>query len=99
MKNRRLLINDFEPRSVLLIAAWVVGAAGAAYAQEPAPTDATATDYIMAAGFRMADKDNDGQLTRLEAAALPSVIANFDLIDTNHDNTISWDEFVEAEQE
>ena len=98
MKNKRLPINDFEPRSVLLIAAWVVCATGATYAQDPAPPGDALSDYTIAADFRMADKNSDGQLTRLEAAVLPSVMANFDLIDTNKDNTISWDEFVKAEQ-
>lgn len=42
--------------------------------------------------LRAADTNADGMLSRDEAAALPRISANFDAIDTNHDNYITFDE-------
>ena len=52
---RKPLIANFEARSVLLIAGWTLGAAGAALAQNmPAPAPA-ASDKATSAAFTQAD--------------------------------------------
>jgi hypothetical protein len=96
---KRPLIPNFEARSVLLIASWTLGAAATtAYAQTSTPAEAAATDRDVAAAFREADRNGDGQLNREEALALPTVWQNFDQIDRNKDNTISLDELAKAAQ-
>ena len=86
---RKPLIANFEARSVLLIAGWTLGAAGAALAQNmPAPAPA-ASDKATSAAFTQADKNGDGQLSREEAATLPAVAANYDKVDANADGSIS----------
>jgi hypothetical protein len=45
--------------------------------------------------FNAADEDNDGQLSRVEAAKhLPFYEANFERYDKNKDGFLSWNEFV-----
>ena len=92
------LIAHFEAHSVMLIAAWTLGAAAAAYAQTSSPAEAAATDREVAAAFREADRNGDGQLNREESLALPTVWQNFDQIDRNKDNNISLDELAQAVQ-
>ena len=48
----------------------------------------------MEAVFARADANNDGKLSRAEAAQLPAIEARFDKLDTNHDGFISIDEFI-----
>jgi hypothetical protein len=43
--------------------------------------------------FRMLDKDQDGYISRAEAAAHPEVAANFDKADGDKDGRLSLDEF------
>ena len=42
--------------------------------------------------FAKADKNKDGKLTKKEANILPNVSKNFDLIDTDKDDTVDRDE-------
>ena len=98
MTRKRQLIPNFEARSVGLIAAWTLGAAAAAYAQTSSPAEAAETDRDVAAAFREADRNGDGQLNREEALALPTVWQNFEQIDRNKDNNISLDELAKAVQ-
>ena len=93
---RKPLIANFEARSVLLIAGWTLGAAGAALAQNmPAPAPA-ASDKATSAACTQADKNGDGQLSREEAATLPAVAANYDKVDANADGSISAEQFTKA---
>lgn len=46
----------------------------------------------MEAHFKTADKDNDGSLTREEAAAMPRVAKNFDAIDRDKSGTVTLTE-------
>ena len=72
---RKPLIANFEARSVLLIAGWTLGAAGAALAQNmPAPAPA-ASDKATSAAFTQADKNGDGQLSRELLALLTAAVA------------------------
>jgi Ca2+-binding EF-hand superfamily protein len=77
--------------------AWLalfVLAAGPAFAQTAAPPAAPQppTDE---ARIRAADKDQDGTLSRAEAAAIPGLARRFDLVDVDHDGSIDLKE-VEA---
>ena len=95
---RKTLVANFEARSVMLIASWTLGAAGAAMAQNtPAPPPAP-DDKAVSAAFTRADKNGDGQLSREEAAAVPSVAADFNKVDTNGDGNISADEYTQAQK-
>lgn len=94
---RKTLVASFEARSVALLAAWTLGAASAAMAQNlPAPPSVAPSDAETSAAFNRADSNGDGQLSRAEAATLPSVAANFDQIDRNGDGRISAEEFAQA---
>ena len=42
--------------------------------------------------FKKADVNNDGKLTREEAKAMPRVLKNFDIIDTDQDGTVTLEE-------
>lgn len=54
----------------------------------------TARDrFAIEAAFARADADNDGRLTRQEAAALPEVAAKFEALDRNRDGLLSLEEF------
>lgn len=50
----------------------------------------------MEAHFKTADKDNDGSLTREEAAAMPRVAKNFDAIDSDKSGTVTLAELQSA---
>jgi hypothetical protein len=55
----------------------------------------TARERIaMEAAFARADVNNDGKLSRAEAAHLPAIEARFDELDTDHDGFLSIDEFI-----
>ncbi len=47
----------------------------------------------MQAHFKVADKDNDGSLTRDEAKAMPRVAKNFDAIDADKSGTVTEKKF------
>jgi len=48
----------------------------------------------MEAAFARADANNDGKLSRAEAAHLPAIEARFDALDTDGDGFLSIDEFI-----
>lgn len=93
-------IPNFEVRSVLLLAALTVGAGLAVRAQavEPVntPTRTATGAQEMDAAFKRADVNQDGRLSRQEAARFPVLEQRFDQIDTNRDQAVSREEFEEA---
>ena len=66
---------------------------GAATEQTPPSTAQTAS---LEAIFDKLNVSHTGKLTRAEAQAHPTVAANFDAADTNHDGVLTKEEFVAA---
>jgi hypothetical protein len=62
--------------------------------QETPPSAAQAAD--LGAIFDKLNVSHTGKLTRAEAQAHPTVAANFDAADTNHDGVVTKDEFLAA---
>jgi hypothetical protein len=58
------------------------------------PSKATSKD--LEAAFNRADANRDGQLSRQEAEHFPALAHRFEQIDTDHDSTLSRDEFNQA---
>ena len=56
------------------------------------PRMVNAMHYKGSMGFKKADKNNDGKLTKDEAKALPNVSKHFDEIDADKDGTVDRDE-------
>jgi len=88
----------------LAVAAALSALALAANAQNAAAPSAKPGDTQAAAGaqsdssvvksaFKRADTNNDGKLSREEAAALPAVAEKFTQLDKNSDGSIAADEF------
>ena len=66
--------------------------AGIAAAQTAAPAQA-ASDAMLQARWKAADKNGDGLIDKAEAqAGLPRVARHFDQLDANHDGKLSADE-------
>jgi len=95
---RKTLVANFEARSVMLVASWTLGVAGAAMAQNTPAAPPAPDDQAASAAFTRADKNSDGQLSREEAATLPSVAADFNKVDANGDGSISADEYNKAQK-
>ncbi len=72
--------------AAVLTAFALASIAGVAVAQGNAP------HHEFMDRLRAADTNADGMLSRGEAAALPRISRNFDAIDANHDNYITFDE-------
>lgn len=87
-------IADFEKRSVLLFAAFTLGAAGVAFAQSTAAK--AGSEQEMGARFQQADKNGDKLLDKEEAKAIADVAKRFQQIDANGDGAISNAEFMTA---
>ena len=64
-------------------------------ATEPTPPS-TAQTASLEAIFDKLNVSHTGKMTREEAQAHPTVSANFDAADTNHDGVLSKDEFLAA---
>ena len=62
------------------------------WGQPPPPQPNDPADPAEAA-FRGADTNKDNQLSREEAAKLPTISARFDELDKNRDSVLSFDEF------
>lgn len=62
----------------------------AAAAQTPKPA---VSAEAVAAAFKRADTNQDGKLSKEEAARLPAIAEKFDQLDTNHDGFLSLEEF------
>jgi hypothetical protein len=90
MSTRSLLV--FSSLPVLL-----AGAALTAFAQTKTPAIeqpiAAKDKAVIEAAFAKADVNNDGKLSREEAARLPAVATKFDDLDKNKDGVLSLEEF------
>ncbi len=62
--------------------------------QQTPPSSAQAAD--LGAIFDKLNVSHTGKLTKAEAQAHPTVAANFDAADTNHDGVVTKDEFLAA---
>lgn len=58
-------------------------------AQAPAAKDSAAIETA----FSKADADRDTKLTKKELAAMPEILAKFDVLDKNKDGVLSLQEF------
>jgi Ca2+-binding EF-hand superfamily protein len=90
MSNRAMIA--FTSLPVLL-----AGAVLTAYAQTRSPAleqpVAAKDKVVIEAAFSKADANNDGKLSKDEAAKLPAVAAKFDELDKNKDGVLSLEEF------
>src|SRR5256885_12595562 len=73
-----------------LVAAALALAVGASYAEEKVGKDKNDP------GFKALDKNNDGYLSRTEAAGNPELFRKFKQADKNGDNKLSRMEYLEA---
>jgi Ca2+-binding EF-hand superfamily protein len=75
-----------------IVAAALALAVGASYADEHVGKDKTKNDP----GFNALDKNNDGYLSRTEAAKNPTLVKKFKEADKNGDGKLSRMEYLEA---
>jgi hypothetical protein len=82
--------------ATLTLASFAIGAPGLSQAQSPGPSaqQPSAADKAAADGFKRADSNQDGKLSREEAAHLPAIAAKFDALDKDKDGSLSLDEFM-----
>ena len=82
--------------AAVTLASLALGTPVLAQAQAPAPMaqqqpgDKPAAE----AAFKRADTNQDGKLSKEEAARLPAIAAKFDELDKNKDGALSMDEFM-----
>lgn len=98
-KRKRHFIPNFEARSVVLVAAMVLGGASAAHAQSTAPAmqgTPQASAKEMDVAFVRADANKDGKLDKKEAEMMPLIAERFAQLDTNADGFITREEFAKA---
>jgi len=87
-----------QAKRIALQALAVVAVSAAAFGVQaqtsqpmPATPDAKGTDAI-AAAFKRADANQDGKLTREEAARIPAIADKFDQYDKDKDGQLSLEE-------
>lgn len=71
-------------------------AAGYAWA-DTAPTETGRDNRVAARGFKSLDLNNDGMISKQEAASNPKLAKDFDKYDTNHDGNLSFGEYAHYE--
>lgn len=99
MKRKPLLITNFEACSVMLMASWTLGLAGAAYTHNAArPVHATSRSDV-SAPVRETDPNADGHLTREAAPGTPSAPTRLDPVDSQKDRHTSPGEPTQAVQQ
>jgi Ca2+-binding EF-hand superfamily protein len=76
----------------MLLMALALTASGAIFAQQSAPAAEHPMYQRMADRMKAADTNNDGLISKSEAAAIRPLNEHFDLIDTNKDGFLSQDE-------
>lgn len=96
------VIGAFEVRSMVLFASLALGgAAGAQTGPQPASRSVAAPTAAAPVGrqtpeqaaFERADSNRDGQLSADEAQALPEIASRMRELDTDHDGSLSFEEF------
>ena len=82
--------------AALTLASFAIGTPALSQAQAPGPStqQPSAADKAAADGFKRADTNQDGKLSREEAARLPAIAAKFDALDKDKDGSLSLDEFL-----
>ena len=82
--------------AAVTLASITLGAPIGAQAQTagPAVQQAAAGDKVAADAFKRADSNQDGKLSKEEAARLPAIAAKFDELDKDKDGSLSMDEFM-----
>ncbi len=81
--------------ATITLASMAMGAPGLAQAQAATPAaQQQASDKAAADAFKRADANQDGKLSRDEAARLPAIAAKFDELDKDKDGSLSLDEFI-----
>ena len=86
------------------LAAQAGGGSASAHTAPAAPSKGYAIATLSArpplgsaqAAFKRADTNGDGKLSRLELEHFPAMAPHFQLIDTNHDGFISFEELIRA---
>ena len=81
------------------VAASSASAAASTASEAPAPAPPAVPKYSasdITTIFNYLDRNKDGKISRDEAAAFKGVARNFDRADTNHDGSLSAEEFAFA---
>lgn len=81
-------------KSVLVASALALAVGGAYAADKEAKTSRSQQTSKSEPGFNNLDKNNDGKLTRAEAAADKSLAAKWKEADRNNDGTLSRSEYL-----
>ena len=81
--------------AALTLASCALAAPALTQAQAAPPmAQQQAGDKAAADAFKRADTNQDGKLSRDEAARLPAIAARFDELDKDKDGSLSMDEFM-----
>ena len=83
--------------AAVTLASLAFGAPVLSQAQAAAPgamQQAAAGDKAAADAFKRADANQDGKLSKEEAARMPAIAAKFDELDKDKDGSLSLDEFM-----
>lgn len=82
--------------AAVTLASVALGAPVLAQAQTPGPSvpPAAAGDKAAVDAFKRADANQDGKLSKEEAARMPAIAAKFDDLDKDKDGMLSMDEFI-----
>jgi EF hand len=81
----------------LTLASLALGAPALSQAQAADPArqqQAAAGDKAASDAFKRADANQDGKLSKEEAARMPAIAAKFDDLDKDKDGALSMDEFM-----
>ena len=82
--------------AAITLASLAIGAPVLAQAQTASPSmqQAAAGDKAASDAFKRADANQDGKLSKEEAARMPAIAAKFDELDKDKDGSLSMDEFM-----
>lgn len=81
--------------AAITLASFALGTPWAAQAQGVAPpTPQQAGEKAAVDAFKRADTNQDGKLSKEEAARMPAIAARFDELDKDKDGLLSLDEFL-----
>ena len=81
--------------AAVTLASLALGAPVLSQAQPATPAgQQQAADKVAPDAFKRADANQDGKLSKVEAARLPAIAAKFDELDKDKDGALSMDEFM-----